>query len=100
MTMIDDTLAAIDADAGPALDRLFDFLRIPSVSASPAHFADCDRAADWLVAELGAIGFEAAKHPTEGRPMVARWGSLKHSPLGEGVAVAHAAAHSRTADVA
>ena len=70
MTMIDDTLAAIDADAGPALDRLFDFLRIPSVSASPAHFADCDRAADWLVAELGAIGFEAAKHPTEGRPMV------------------------------
>ncbi len=70
MTMIDDTLAAIDADADPALDRLFEFLKIPSVSAAPAHFADCERAADWLVAELGAIGFEAAKHATDGRPMV------------------------------
>ena len=70
MTMIDDTLAALDADTGPALVRLFDFLRIPSVSAAPGHFADCERAADWLLAELGAIGFEAAKHPTDGRPMV------------------------------
>jgi acetylornithine deacetylase/succinyl-diaminopimelate desuccinylase-like protein len=70
MSMIDDTVAAIDAAAGPALDRLFEFLKIPSISASPAHFADCERAADWLVAELHAIGFEAAKHPTEGRPAV------------------------------
>ena len=38
MTMIDDTLAAIDADAGPALERLFDFLRIPSVSARARPF--------------------------------------------------------------
>ena len=53
-----------------AVERLFGFLRIPSVSAVPAHFPDCDRAADWLVAELGALGFEAAKHPTDGRPMV------------------------------
>ena len=70
MTMIDDTLAAIDADSGPAVERLIDFLKIPSVSAVPAHFPDCDRAADWLVADLRAIGFEVAKHPTEGRPMV------------------------------
>ncbi|HXZ15952.1 MAG TPA: M20/M25/M40 family metallo-hydrolase [Roseiarcus sp.] len=70
MTRTDDTLTAIDADAGPALDRLFDFLRIPSVSASPAHVADCERAADWLVAELRAIGFDAAKHLSEGKPMV------------------------------
>jgi acetylornithine deacetylase/succinyl-diaminopimelate desuccinylase-like protein len=70
MTMIGDTLDAIDADAGPALDRLFEFLKIPSISASPAHFADCERAADWLVAELVAIGFEAAKHASQGRPMV------------------------------
>ena len=70
MTMIDDTLAALDADAGAALDRLFNFLRIPSISAVPAHFADCERAADWLVAQLGAIGFESAKHPTNGRPVV------------------------------
>jgi acetylornithine deacetylase/succinyl-diaminopimelate desuccinylase-like protein len=70
MTRIDDTLAAIDAGSAPALDRLFDFLRIASVSAAPAHHGDCERAADWLVAELRAIGFEAAKHPTTGRPIV------------------------------
>lgn len=68
--MIDDTLAAIDADSGPALERLFALLRIPSISADPAHYADCDRAADWLVAELKAIGFEAEKRPTAGRPVV------------------------------
>ena len=70
MTMIDDTLAAIDAEAGPALDRLIALLKIPSISAAPAHFADCDRAADWLVGELNAIGFETTKHPTSGRPVV------------------------------
>src|SRR5208337_3975892 len=70
MAMLDDILSAIDAEQGPALERLFAFLRIPSISAVPAHFPDCERAADWLVAEHSALGFEAAKHPTEGRPMV------------------------------
>ena len=70
MATIDDILAAVDADESAALDRLFALLSIPSISAVPAHFADCDRAADWLTAELGAIGFEAAKRPTPGRPMV------------------------------
>src|SRR5271169_3516541 len=70
MATIDDILAAVDAGQGPALDRLFALLSIPSVSAVPAHFPDCERAADWLAAELGSLGFEAGKHPTEGRPMV------------------------------
>jgi acetylornithine deacetylase/succinyl-diaminopimelate desuccinylase-like protein len=70
MATTDDVLSVIDADQGPALDRLFAFLSIPSISASPAHFADCERAADWLVGELGGLGFEVAKHTTEGRPMV------------------------------
>ena len=70
MAMIDDILSAISANQGAALDRLFGFLSIPSISAVPAHFPDCERAADWLVAELADLGFEAVKHPTEGRPMV------------------------------
>jgi acetylornithine deacetylase/succinyl-diaminopimelate desuccinylase-like protein len=70
MAKIDDVLSAIDNDQGPALDRLFAFLSIPSVSAIPAHIPDCERAADWLVAQLGELGFEAMKHETEGRPMV------------------------------
>jgi acetylornithine deacetylase/succinyl-diaminopimelate desuccinylase-like protein len=70
MATIEDILATIDLSHGPALDRLFQLLAIPSISAVPAHFPDCERAADWLTAELGELGFEAAKHPTEGRPMV------------------------------
>ena len=70
MATIDDVLGAIDAGQTAALDRLFAFLSIPSISAVPAHFPDCERAADWLAAELGGLGFEAAKRPTPGRPMV------------------------------
>ena len=70
MATIDDILSAIDAEQGPAVERLFAFLAIPSISAAPAHFPDCERAADWLVAELAELGFEAAKQPSEGRPFV------------------------------
>ena len=70
MTTLDTTLAALDAGQDAAIARLFEFLRIPSISAASAHFADCDRAADWLVAELKAIGFEAERRETSGRPMV------------------------------
>lgn len=70
MATIDDILSAIDADQTAALDRLFAFLSIPSISAVPAHFPDCERAADWLAAKLGELGFEADKRPTAGRPMV------------------------------
>lgn len=63
-------LDRIDADLPAALDRLMDLLRIPSISTDPAFKADCDRAADWMVADLAAIGFEARKCPTPGHPMV------------------------------
>jgi acetylornithine deacetylase/succinyl-diaminopimelate desuccinylase-like protein len=70
MPQLEDVLSTIDANQGAALDRLFSLLEIPSVSAIPAHFPDCDRAADWLVRELGQVGFEAARVETQGRPMV------------------------------
>jgi acetylornithine deacetylase/succinyl-diaminopimelate desuccinylase-like protein len=63
-------LARIDADMPAALDRLFDLLRIPSISTDSAFKDDCDRAADWLVADLNAIGFSASKRTTPGHPMV------------------------------
>jgi acetylornithine deacetylase/succinyl-diaminopimelate desuccinylase-like protein len=70
MATIDDVLSAIDSGQKTALDRLLAFLSIPSISAVPAHFPDCERAADWLVTELSGLGFEASKRPTAGRPMV------------------------------
>jgi acetylornithine deacetylase/succinyl-diaminopimelate desuccinylase-like protein len=68
-------LAGIDAGLDFSVRRLFDLLRIPSVSAQPAHAADCDAAAAWLAAELTAIGFTAVQHATAGRPIV-----LAHHP--------------------
>ena len=63
-------LSRIDADLSAATDRLLDLLRIPSISTDPAYKGDCDRAADWLVADLKSIGFDASKRPTPGHPMV------------------------------
>ena len=70
MVTIDTVLAKIDANRDAALDRLFDLLRIPSVSTDPAFAGDCARAAQWLVNELTGIGFEASVRPTQGHPMV------------------------------
>jgi acetylornithine deacetylase/succinyl-diaminopimelate desuccinylase-like protein len=70
MSPLDAVLARIDSDLDAALDRLFAWLRIPSVSTDPAHAADCRAAADWLVADLAAIGFEASSRPTDGHPIV------------------------------
>ncbi len=67
---LDPVLARIDANLPKALDRLLDLLRIPSISTDPAYKGDCETAADWLVADLQSIGFEASKRPTPGHPMV------------------------------
>ncbi|MFT5867095.1 MAG: acetylornithine deacetylase/succinyl-diaminopimelate desuccinylase-like protein [Gammaproteobacteria bacterium] len=67
---LDPVLAKIDTNLPAATDRLLDLLRIPSISTDPAYKADCDKAADWLVADLKTIGFEASKRPTTGHPMV------------------------------
>ena len=63
-------LARIDETLPKATGRLFDLLRIPSVSTDPAYKADCTRAADWLAEDLRGLGFDAAARPTTGHPMV------------------------------
>lgn len=63
-------LDRIDTDLDAALDRLMTLLRIPSISTDPAFAAQCDAAADWLVADLASIGVDASKRPTPGHPMV------------------------------
>lgn len=55
-------------------DELFEFLRIPSVSANSERNADTRRAADWLHGKLAAIGFAVETIPTAGHPVVlAEW---------------------------
>jgi acetylornithine deacetylase/succinyl-diaminopimelate desuccinylase-like protein len=69
-TPVTEVLARVDATRGDAHQRLFDFLRIPSVSAQPAHAADCRAAAEWAAAHLRGSGFTAALHETGGHPVV------------------------------
>ena len=67
---LDNVLTRIDDDLDAALDRLFDLLRIPSISTDPAYAEACQQAADWLVADLRSLGVEAEARPTPGHPMV------------------------------
>jgi len=53
------------------LGELQDFLRIPSVSALPAHRPDIARASEWLAERLRATGVpEVRIMPTSGSPVV------------------------------
>ncbi|HZG30721.1 MAG TPA: dipeptidase [Ensifer sp.] len=74
MTTPRETLEKALAHADKALDanlqRLFELIRIPSVSTDPAYKADCRRAAEWLAADLASIGFDATVRDTIGHPMV------------------------------
>jgi acetylornithine deacetylase/succinyl-diaminopimelate desuccinylase-like protein len=69
-----ETLAAVlrqvDAGLDQSRERLFDLLRIPSISAQPDHKADCLRAAEWSRDRLAALGFRADLRPTAGHPVV------------------------------
>jgi acetylornithine deacetylase/succinyl-diaminopimelate desuccinylase-like protein len=76
---LDRVLAAAEAGTGASLDRLFELIRIPSISTDPKYAADCRRAAEWLEAELLALGFDASVRLTAGHPMV-----VAHDPTGTG----------------
>ncbi len=68
--MIDAVLDAIDQNFDASLDRLFQLLRIDSISTDPAYRPSCRKAAEWLVQELSALGFAASARETPGHPIV------------------------------
>ena len=70
MSDISPVLARIDNQLPDALDRLFDLLRIQSISTDPAFKQECRKAGSWLVDQLTEIGFEASLRDTDGHPMV------------------------------
>lgn len=51
-------------------DELFDFLRIPSVSAKSEHNGDMVRAAEWLRDSMEEAGLKGTIHRTPGHPVV------------------------------
>jgi len=69
-TQLRRVLNTLDATHTEALDRLFEFIRIPSVSTDPAYKSHCARAAAWCADQLKSMGFAARVVPTTGHPMV------------------------------
>ena len=65
-----DLAAWCDANDSRAQDELFEFLRIPSVSARSEHKSDCLAAAGFVSAALTRIGFTSEIISTPGHPIV------------------------------
>ncbi len=70
MTNLLPVLDHAAANVPAALERLFDLVRIKSISTDPAYKADVRRGAEWLVSELRTLGFDATVRDTAGHPMV------------------------------
>jgi acetylornithine deacetylase/succinyl-diaminopimelate desuccinylase-like protein len=67
-------LDRIDADLPKSLDRLFDLLRLKSISADPAFAKEVRAAGEHCVALLAEMGFEASLRETPLHPIVvAHW---------------------------
>src|SRR5215469_15604547 len=67
---LNNVLRHIDASLDASRSRLFELLRIPSISAQPKHREDCQRAARWVCDQLASLGFTAEVRPTAGHPVV------------------------------
>jgi acetylornithine deacetylase/succinyl-diaminopimelate desuccinylase-like protein len=63
-------LERIDADLDRSLERLFDLVRIPSISTDSAYKDSCRAAADHVAKDLQSLGFDAVVRPTAGHPVV------------------------------
>ncbi|PYE89358.1 dipeptidase [Phyllobacterium leguminum] len=70
MSTLEPVLSHLDANLDKSLERLFELLKIKSISTDPAYKADCRKAAEWLVEDLKSIGFDASVRDTPGHPMV------------------------------
>src|SRR3954467_1421644 len=63
-------LDRIDADLEHSLNRLFELIRIPSISTDSAYKDFCVSAANHVAKDLTTLGLEAAVRPTAGHPVV------------------------------
>ncbi|QDH17789.1 M20/M25/M40 family metallo-hydrolase [Swingsia samuiensis] len=74
MQSLNSVLNYVDQNLDVSIQKLFELLRIPSISTQPIHAEDCRKAANWLKEDLQSIGFKASlrevKWAKPGHPMV------------------------------
>ena len=63
-------LEIVDRNHDAALERLFELLRIKSISTDPAFAEYCQTAARWCADQLSEIGLNSEVHQTTRHPMV------------------------------
>ncbi len=65
-----DVLKYVEENLGRFRTELYDFLRIPSISAKSEHDGDTRRTAEWFAEKLVAAGLESEIVETPGHPIV------------------------------
>lgn len=68
--MLKSVLDQIDATKEDALSRLFEFIKIKSISTDPEFADECRKAAQWISDDLTSIGFHSSVRETNGHPAV------------------------------
>ncbi len=74
MTGLSAILDTAENATDESRERLFDLLRIPSISTDPAYSGDCRKAAQFCADMLTGLGFDAGVRDTAGHPMVVAHG--------------------------
>jgi acetylornithine deacetylase/succinyl-diaminopimelate desuccinylase-like protein len=69
-TALQSVLDHVDSHLDDSVARLFELLRIESISTDPAYAGACRDAAQWLSGQLAGLGFDASVRNTNGHPMV------------------------------
>lgn len=69
-SVLENVFEHYDGSFDDRLGRLFDLLRIPSISTDPAYASNCSDAANALCEELNTLGFKARVVDTDGHPIV------------------------------
>ena len=80
MSELEAVLQQVDDGLDASLARLFELIRIPSVSTEATFATDCRRAANWLANELDGMGLAATVRDTKGHPMVVAHGPAMPGP--------------------
>lgn len=81
MTETTDLNRFFDENDARIESELFEFLRIPSVSAKSEHDGDVRRAAEWLKGTITKAGLTAEIHETAGHPVViGEWRGAPEAP--------------------